>query len=106
MVTPAHIKNIPHAEISARKNLSFLYPYEKASVACLVERLTPIISNAWFAVSAKLWIDSENNDDDHDAKNHKNLMMAMMVFPITAENTDIHHVCCFSFFMFQLYIIP
>jgi len=46
VVTHAHTKNIPHAEINARKNLSFLYPYEKASVACLVERLTPIISKA------------------------------------------------------------
>jgi len=76
-----------------------LYPYENASVACLVERFTPIISSVWFAVSAKLWMASENNDDDHEDKNHKNLIIAMIVFPITAAVTDIHHFWCFAWFI-------
>lgn len=100
MVTHAHTKKIPHAEMSARKNLSFLYPYENASVACFVERLTPIMSSAWFEVSAKLCTASENNDPDHEDKNHKSLMTAMIEFPITAANTEIHHFWwCLSCFM-------
>jgi len=70
------------------------------SVACFVERLTPIISNAWLAVSATLWMNSENNDHDHDARNHNSLMTAMIVFPMTAAEIDIHHFWCFNFFIF------
>jgi hypothetical protein len=33
---------------------------------------------------------SENNDPDPDDKNHKSLMTAMIPFPTTAAETDIH----------------
>lgn len=59
----------------------------KVSVAFLLERLIPIISNAWLEVSAKLCIASENIDHDPEARNHRNLIMAMMVFPVTAAMT-------------------
>jgi hypothetical protein len=42
---------------------------------------------------------SENSDHDPDDKNHKSLITAMIAFPTTAAETDIHHlswcVCCF-----------
>jgi hypothetical protein len=38
-------------------------------------------------VSAKLCIASENIDHDPEARNHRNLIMAMMVFPVTAAMT-------------------
>jgi len=35
---------------------------------------------------------SENNDHDHDDKNHRNFIVAMILLPITAASVDIHHL--------------
>jgi hypothetical protein len=35
---------------------------------------------------------SENSDHDPDDRNHRSFMIAMIAFPITAANTDIHHL--------------
>jgi len=37
---------------------------------------------------------SENNDPDPDARNPRSLMIAMMLFPMTAADTDIRHLWC------------